>query len=62
LEPIVAKSGNDIPKNGALIRSATVRQGVICYLSKPLDERAVICCVRRALRQAGCKFAMATLQ
>jgi hypothetical protein len=23
MEPIVAKSGNDIPKNGALIRSAT---------------------------------------
>jgi FixJ family two-component response regulator len=33
------------------VRAHVVAQGVICYLSKPLDEAALVGCVRSALEQ-----------
>jgi FixJ family two-component response regulator len=34
------------------MRARSLNQGVICYLGKPLDEEALLKCVRSALRSA----------
>jgi CheY-like chemotaxis protein len=35
------------------VRARALGQGVVCYLSKPLEEAALLGCVRSALQRAG---------